>query len=47
MMPAIVTQMMPFVGRNIQAMAAAASAAFSRGKAEVDILSCVPPLAGA
>jgi hypothetical protein len=45
--PAIVTQMMPFVGRNIQAMAAAASAALSRGGAEVGSLSCEPPAAGA
>jgi hypothetical protein len=40
MMPAIVTQMMPFVGRSIQAMAAAARAALSRDEMVVGTLSC-------
>lgn len=39
-MPAIVTQMMPFVGRNMQAMAAAARAALSRDEIAVGTLSC-------
>ena len=39
-MPAIVTQIMPLVGRNMQAMAAAARAALSRDEIAVGILSC-------
>lgn len=40
MIPAIVTQMMPFVGRRMQAMAAAARAALSRDEMAVGTLSC-------
>jgi len=39
-MPAIVAQMMTFVGRSMQAMAAAARAALSRDETLVGILSC-------
>jgi hypothetical protein len=39
-MPVIVAQMMTFVGRSMQAMAAAARAALSRDEMLVGILSC-------
>jgi hypothetical protein len=47
MIPAIVTQMIPFVGRSIQAIAAAASAALRRGVTVVETLCCEPPLVAA
>jgi hypothetical protein len=40
MIPAMVIQMMPFVGLSMQAMAAAARAALSRDEMVVGTLSC-------
>jgi hypothetical protein len=42
-MPAIVAHMMPFVGRSMQAIAAAARVALSRDEMLVGTLSCKSP----